>query len=252
MAELHGKTILLTGAARRIGAVVATTLHQAGADIVIHYRNSSEAAQELVDSLNQQRKDSAFMVQADLCEIDTLPALITETISHTGRLDVLINNASSFYPTVIGSVTEKQWDDLHCSNLKAPFFLAQAAQTELTKHQGCIINMVDIHGIKPLKNHPVYSSAKAGLIMLTQALAKDLGPDIRVNGVAPGAILWPEEGNSAESDHKEIQTELLERTALKCQGTPDDIASAILFLVKGADYITGHVIPVDGGRLLNQ
>ncbi len=247
MSNLQGKTILLTGAARRIGAVVAKTLHQAGADVVIHYRNSSEAAKLLVAELNKERANSAFTVQADLCLVETFDELIAEVISFTGRLDALINNASSFYPTKIGSVTEKQWDDLHCSNLKAPFFLSQAATSELKKRQGCIINMVDIHGIRPLKGYPVYSSAKAGLIMLTQSLAKELAPEVRVNGVAPGIIMWPEDDANDES-----QAELLARTALKRQGSPENIAKAILFLIRDASYTTGHVIPVDGGRTLNQ
>ncbi|MEE9352627.1 MAG: pteridine reductase [Thiotrichaceae bacterium] len=247
MSSLQGKTVLLTGAARRIGAVVAKTLHQAGADIVIHYRNSSEDAKLLVVELNTERPNSAFTVQADLCQVEAFDELITQVISFTGQLDVLINNASSFYPTKVGSVTEKQWDDLQCSNLKAPFFLSQAVAPELKSRQGCIINMVDIHGIRPLKGYPVYSSAKAGLIMLTQSLAKELAPEIRVNGIAPGIIMWPEDDANDES-----QAELLARTALKRQGTPENIAKAILFLIRDASYTTGHVIPVDGGRTLNQ
>ncbi|MEE9303884.1 MAG: pteridine reductase [Thiotrichaceae bacterium] len=252
MGALQGKTVLLTGAARRIGAVVAKVLHQEGASIVIHYRNSSEDAQLLIDDLNKQREHSAFTVQADLCQIETFDALIAKVIAFTGRLDVLINNASSFYPTPIGSVTEAHWDDLHCSNLKAPFFLSQAVTPELQKRQGCIVNMVDIHGIRPLKGYPVYSAMKAGLIMLTKSLAKELGPDIRVNGIAPGAIMWPEGDNNDSEVDKKLKVELLARTALNCQGSPEDIAKAILFLIRDADYITGHVIPVDGGRLLNQ
>jgi len=199
MSNLQGKTVLITGAARRIGAVVAKTLHQAGADIVIHYRNSSEAAKLLVAELNKERGNSAFTIQADLCQFETFDELIAQVISFTGRLDVLINNASSFYSTPVGSVTEKQWDDLHCSNLKAPFFLSQAATSELKNRQGCIVNMVDIHGMRPLKGYPVYSSAKAGLIMLTQSLAKELAPEIRVNGIAPGIIMWPEDDANDET-----------------------------------------------------
>lgn len=266
MSTLEGKTALLTGAARRIGAVVAKTLHQAGANIVIHYRSSSEAAEQLVAELNHIREHSAFLIQADLCQIDQFDTLITQVVSYTGQLDILINNASSFFPTNIGTVTESQWDDLHCSNLKAPFFLSQAATPALMNTNGCIINMVDIHGFRPLKEHSVYSAAKAGLIMLTQSLARELAPKIRVNGVAPGAILWPEEANSDYSNStmsttvkptnsvensQEAYDALLKKTALKRQGTPEDIAKTILFLVKDAEYITGHVIPVDGGRLLN-
>lgn len=253
MSNLEGKTALLTGAARRIGAVVAKTLHQAGASIVIHYRNSSEDAEKLVNELNQLRESSAFLVQADLCQIDRFDTLIDQVIAYTGQLDILINNASSFFPTQIGKVTESQWDDLHCSNLKAPFFLSQAATPSLKKTKGCIINMVDIHGFRPLKEYPVYSAAKAGLIMLTQSLARELAPEIRVNGVAPGAVLWPEDGSEdkGSEDSQESQSALLEKTALKRKGSSEDIAKTVLFLVKDAEYITGHVIPVDGGRLLN-
>ena len=173
--------------------------------------------------------------------------MVEDIVQQTGRLDILVNNASSFFPTPVGEITEAHWDNLMASNLKAPLFLSQAAAPELVKHKGCIVNMIDIHGIRPLKNHPVYSSAKAGLLMLTQSLARELGPDVRVNGVAPGAILWPENEQSNED-----KQEILEKTCLKREGHPTDIAKAILFLVCDADYITGHVIPVDGGRLLNQ
>lgn len=246
MAELQGKTVFITGAARRIGAVVAKTLHQSGADIVIHYRSSSEAAEKLIAELNSLRANSAFTVQADLCKVDSFDGVIKQVIAYTGRLDVLINNASSFYPTTVGTVTEQQWNDLHCTNLKAPFFLCQAATPALTESRGCIVNMVDIHGFRPLKSYPVYSSAKAGLISLTQSLARELAPAVRVNGVAPGLILWPEDEVNQSS-----QENLLEKTALKRQGSPQDIAKAIRFLVENADYITGHIIPVDGGRMLN-
>ena len=247
MNDLQGKTVLITGAARRIGAVVVKVLHQAGANIVIHYRRSGEAAEMLASDLNRLRDSSAYTVQAELCQVDTLANLIQQVIVLTGRLDILINNASSFYPTKIGSTSEQQWDDLHCSNLKAPFFLSQAAASELRKRHGCIINMVDIHALRPLKAYSVYCTAKAGLIMLTKSLAKELAPEIRVNGVAPGAILWPEN----EID-EETHAELVSRTALKKQGSPEDIASTILFLIRDANYITGHIIPVDGGRILNQ
>lgn len=246
MNSLTGKTAFLTGSARRIGAVVAKYLHQAGADIVIHYRHSSEAALSLANELNRIRPDSAFTVQAELCDFEAYPHLMEQVISCTGRLDILFNNASSFFPTAVGSVTEAQWDDLHCSNLKAPFFLAQAANEALQQSQGCIVNMVDIHGFRPLKGYPVYSAAKGGLVLLTQTLARELAPLVRVNGVAPGAIMWPEENLSEEEKQS-----MLEKTALKRQGSPEDIAKAVLFLVRDAPYITGHIIPVDGGRLLN-
>jgi pteridine reductase len=244
--NLTGKVALITGAARRIGAVIAQTLHQAGADVVIHYRHSAKDAQKLQQSLNTLRDNSCFLVQADLIEVGALPNLIQSVIKQTQRLDILVNNASSFYPTPIGEITELDWDNLMGSNLKAPLFLSQAATPYLKQVQGCIVNIIDIHGLRPMKNHPVYSPAKAGLAMLTYSLARELGSEIRVNGVAPGAIIWPEN----ELD-KKISDEILAKTALKRQGTPEDIAKAVLFLVKDADYITGHIIPVDGGRLLN-
>jgi pteridine reductase len=246
MPKLNGKVALITGAARRIGAVIAQTLHSAGADVVIHYRHSAEDAQALQQKLNAQRENSCFLVQADLLHIETLPDLIHTVIQQTQRLDILINNASSFYPTPIGQITEAHWDDLIGSNLKAPLFLSQAATPYLKHAQGCIVNIIDIHGLRPMKEHPVYSPAKAGLAMLTQSLARELGAEIRVNGVAPGAIIWPEKDMDSS-----VATEILAKTALKRQGTAEDIAKAVLFLVRDADYITGHIIPVDGGRLLN-
>lgn len=247
MQKLKGKVALVTGSARRIGEVTVRALHSEGATLVVHYRNSSDAAKKLADELNDLRCDSCFLVQAELSDISQLTKMVDETLLQAGRLDILINNASSFFPTPIGEITEASWDNLLGSNLKAPLFLSQAATPELIKNKGCIVNMVDIHGIRPLSNHSVYSAAKAGLLMLTQSLAKELGPDVRVNGVAPGAILWPENDSSNEA-----QQEILDKTCLKREGNPSDIAKAILFLVCDADYITGHVIPVDGGRLLNQ
>ena len=240
------RTVLITGAAARIGAEIARTLHAAGLNIVIHYRSSADSALQLANSLNKMRADSANILQADLLEIDTLDTLIESAASIWGGLDVLVNNASSFYPTPVGKITEANWDDLMGSNLKAPLFLSQAATPYLKQNNGCIINIVDIHAYRPMKEHPVYCAAKAGLAMLTQSLAKELGPEIRVNGVAPGAIMWP----SAELD-PEVQASILERTALKRQGCPEDIAKAVRFLVMEGDYITGQVIPVDGGRSLN-
>jgi len=246
MSVLQRKTVLLTGAARRIGATVAQALHSDGFNVAIHYHSSSDAAVALVEKLNALRADSALAVPANLCDIKSLDKLIQAVIDQFGQLDVLVNNASSFFPTAMGEVTEAQWDDLHCSNLKAPFFLAQASVKALTKTQGCIVNIIDVHGFRPLKGYPAYSAAKAGLLMLTQSLARELGPDIRVNGVAPGAIMWPEDDMT--TDEKDA---MLEKTALKRQGSADDIAQAVAFLINQAGYITGHVIPVDGGRLLN-
>lgn len=247
MQNLKGKVALVTGSARRIGAVTVRALHQAGATVVVHYRNSSEAAESLSEALNALRPDSCYLQQAELSDVDQLSRMVANIVQEIGRLDILINNASSFFATPLGEITEEHWDNLMASNLKAPLFLSQAAAPELIKNKGCIVNMADIHGIKPLVNHVVYSSAKAGLVMLTQSLAQELGPNVRVNGIAPGAILWPENDISNNQ-----QSAILDKTCLKREGTPEDIAKAILFLVADADYITGHIIPVDGGRLLNQ
>jgi len=238
-------SVLITGAAHRIGAVTARTLHAHGFNVALHYRSSAEAAEALATELNGLRADSVVTLQGDLHDTAALPALVERAADTWGRLDMLVNNASSFYPTPIGEVGEAQWDDLIGSNLKAPFFLAQAAATQLATHRGCIVNIVDIHAERPLKGHPVYSVAKAGLVMMSRALARELGPKIRVNAVAPGAILWPEQGLD-EADKESI----LERTALKRQGTPADIARAVLFLIRDADYMTGQVLTVDGGRSL--
>ena len=251
MQKLSGKVALVTGASRRIGATTVKMLHQHDATVVIHYRNSKTDAEKLCDELNAIRPDSCFIEQAELGDTQSLSKMVDSVIAKVGRLDILINNASSFFPTKVGEITEDHWDNLFSSNLKAPLFLSQAATPYLTKTEGCIINMVDIHAERPLAEHPVYCAAKAGLLMLTKSLAKELGPKVRVNGVSPGAILWPEaDGNSAEAD-KEHQA-LLDKTSLKREGSPDDIAKAIQFLVLEAPYITGHIIPVDGGRLLNQ
>lgn len=248
MDDLKGKVALVTGSARRIGAVTVRMLHEAGATVIVHYRSSSKDAELLCEELNEIRADSCFLQQCDLLEIDKLPVMVDSIIEQAGRLDILVNNASSFYPTPIGEITEADWDNLMGSNLKAPIFLAQAVAPHLTKNKGSMVNIVDVHGFRPLKDYPVYSAAKAGLLMLTQSLARELGPDIRVNGVAPGAILWPE---AEENQNKTEQKALLAKTALKREGTPEDIARTILFLVRDADYITGQVIPVDGGRLLH-
>lgn len=246
MTELRGKVALITGAARRIGAVIAKQLHKAGADVVIHYRHSTDDATALQQELNQYRQNSCFLVQGDLLHIEQFPRIIQTIINQTARLDILVNNASSFYPTPIGQITEQNWNDLIGSNLKAPLFLSQVASPHLKAAGGCIINIIDIHGLRPMKGYPVYSPAKAGLVMLTQSLARELAPDVRVNGVAPGAIIWPENQSEQSTD------EIINRIPLKRQGSPEDIAKTVLFLAQDADYITGHIIPVDGGRLLNQ
>jgi len=192
MQNLKGKVALVTGSARRIGAETVRTLHKEGATVVVHYRDSAEAAEKLSSELNTLRDNSCYLVQAELSDVSALPKMVDSVIQQAGRLDILVNNASSFFATPIGEITEENWDNLMGSNLKAPLFLSQAVAPELIKNNGCIVNMVDIHGVRPLSAHSVYSSAKAGLLMLTQSLARELGPNVRVNGVAPGAILWPE------------------------------------------------------------
>jgi len=240
---LNGKVVLVTGAARRIGAAIATTLHQNGANVAVHCRASSTDADLLVDRLNGERPDSAARFQADLNDTEGLPGLVDSVVSWHGALDILVNNASSFYPTPPGEITEAHWDDLIGSNLKAPLFLSQAALPALREAQGVIINLIDVHAQRPLRNHTVYGSAKAGLAMLTRSLAKDLAPDVRVNGVSPGAILWPENGmNDVTKDT------ILQQIPLQRPGNPEDIAGCVLYLVRDATYITGQIIAVDGGR----
>lgn len=244
---LSGQCGLITGAAKRIGAAIARVLHAEGMDLVLHYRSSSQAATELLRELEATRPGSVALAQADLLDTHQLPRLIEQTLAFKGRLDLLVNNASSFYPTPLPTATEQQWEDLLGSNLKAPFFLAQAAAPHLRETLGSIVNLVDIHAERPLKEHPIYSIAKAGNAMLVQSLARELGPKVRVNGVAPGAILWPEEALDEVT-----KQEILGRTALKRPGGPEDIATTLLFLVKEARYITGQIIAVDGGRTLQQ
>ena len=241
--KLNGKVALVTGAARRVGAAIAALLHANGANVAIHYRGSADAANELSAKLNSIRPDSATTVQADLALTSSLPALVETVSKWRNRLDILINNASSFYPTPPGEITEAHWDDLIGSNLKAPLFLSQAALPHLRAQRGVIINIVDIHSQRPLKNHSVYASAKAGLAMLTRSLAKDLAPEVRVNGVSPGAILWPENGMS-----ESVKETILKQIPLQRAGDPQDIAGCVLYLVQDASYVTGQIIAVDGGR----
>lgn len=240
---LEGRWALVTGAARRIGAVVASTLHEAGANVVIHYHHSAAEAEQLVAQLNGRRAGSALTASADVREVTELERMAKQVLERTGRLDVLVNNASNFYPTPLGTVTEQNWYDLMGSNLKAPLFLSQAMLPALRTANGVIINIVDVHSQRPLRDHVVYGAAKAGLAMLTRSLAKDLGPQVRVNGVSPGAIMWPEEGMSDQ-----LRAAIIRQTALKRSGTPEDIAAAVLFLVRDAPYVTGQIIAVDGGR----
>lgn len=240
---LNGKVVLVTGAARRIGAAIVTRLHENGADVAIHFRSSSADAGSLANRLNKKRSGSAATFQADLLDMAQIPALIETVIEWRGQLDALVNNASSFYPTPVGSITEAHWEDLVGSNLKAPLFLSQAAASELQARHGAIVNIVDIHSRRPLRNHSVYGPAKAGLAMLTRSLAKDLAPEIRVNGVSPGAILWPEDGMTDAA-----QQSILRKVPLQRPGDPDDIAGCVLYLLRDADYVTGQIIAVDGGR----
>lgn len=244
---MTNKSVLISGGAARIGARIARMLHLANMDIIIHYRRSDKRAKALAEELNAKRADSATTVQGDLLESGVIDRVISEATAFNDRLDALINNASSFYPTAIGEVTEKHWDDLIGTNMKAPFFLSQAAEPWLKKSRGCIVNLVDIHALRPKKGYLVYSIAKAANAMLVKSLALELGPEIRVNGIAPGVILWPEHDISdAEKE------EVLSRIALQRPGDPDDIAETVAFLVTGADYITGQIIAVDGGRTVQQ
>ncbi len=241
--KLKGKVALVTGAARRIGAAIVRALHDDGADVAIHYRGSAEAAAALASELNRSRRKSATTVQADLLDTFGLQSVIDDVVAWKGRLDVLVNNASSFYPTPPGTITEEHWNDLVGSNFKAPLFLSQAAIPALGETRGCIVNIVDIHAKRPLRNHTVYGPAKAALAMLTRSLAKDLAPDIRVNGVAPGAILWPEDEMSDAT-----KATILKQVPLERPGDPADIAGCVLYLVRDAAYVTGQIIAVDGGR----
>ncbi len=242
---LAGRSVLVTGGAKRLGAAMARRLHAAGASVVVHYHRSRPAADELVAELNAARAGSALAVRGDLLDVGALPALVDETIQRYGRLDVLINNASTFYPTPVGTITAAQFEDLVGTNLRAPLFLSQAAAPALRETQGLILNLVDIHARRPLKAHPVYSAAKAALAMLTKSLARELGPEVRVNGIAPGPVLWPERELEAA-----LKAEIIAKTALKRPGSPADIARTALFLATEAPYVTGQIVVVDGGRSL--
>lgn len=242
---LADQVVLVTGAARRIGAAIAAAFHADGARLAVHYRGSKAEADALVARLNAVRRGSAHAFQADLADTAVCESLIAAVTRTFGRLDVLINNASTFYPTPVGAITPDQFDDLIGSNLRAPLFLAQAAAPELAKRAGLVLNIADIHGLRPLARHAVYCSAKAALVMLTRALARDLGPGIRVNAIAPGPVLWPENGVDAE-----LRRRIISRTALKRAGSPEDVAKAALFFAKDAPFVTGEVLAVDGGRLV--
>lgn len=237
---------LVTGAARRIGACIATNLHQRGCNVLLHYHSSSDPVTELAGRLNAVRPESAFIVQADLAKDDDIQRLAAEVRVGFGNLDLLVNNASRFFPTSIGSTSAKQWNELMDSNLRGPYFLTQALLSELAVAGGSVVNLLDVHAVKPMHGHAVYCMAKAGLQMMTLAMAKDLGPQIRVNGVAPGAILWPEQDFSFEDQQK-----ILKKIVMGRAGNPEDIASAVAYLGLDAPYVTGQVLAVDGGRSLN-
>jgi len=241
---LHDKVALVTGGGRRVGAAICRRLHAAGARLMLHYRNSAGEARLLQAELNGKRADSVALIQADLLDVSKLSSLVDQTTQTFGRLDALVNNASSFYPTAIGEITPAAWADLIGTNLQAPLFLSQAAVPALRRTQGAIVNITDIHAERPLKSYVVYSVAKAGLVGLTRSLARDLAPDVRVNAVAPGPILWPE----GESFDELSRQRIISHTPLKREGTPDDIARAVHYLLAEAPYVTGETIHVDGGR----
>lgn len=244
---LRGKTALITGGAARLGAATVRHLHAAGARVVIHYRRSNGPAEALRDELLALRAESATAVQGELVDPEVWPRLIKAAVAFGGGLDILINNASSYYPTPLAEATTTQWDDLFGSNARAPFFLAQAAAPELRKRHGCIVNMVDIHAERPNPDHPVYCMAKAANAMMVKSLALDLAPEVRVNGIAPGAALWPED---ALADVEKL--EILKRIPLQRAAGADQIAAAVMCMVTGPDYITGQILAVDGGRSVQQ
>jgi pteridine reductase len=245
--QLQRKTILVTGAARRVGAAIARRLHRAGANLALHFHESQREAHALQSELNLQRAQSVMLVQADLLVTAGLTEIVKTCVERFGALDALVNNASRFYPTPVGAISAASWDQLVGANLKAPLFLCQAAAPYLKKSSGCIVNITDIHAERPLKNYAVYSITKSGLAGLTRSLARELGPEVRVNGVAPGPIAWPEDGSFDEL----TQQRVISHTLLKRIGEPDDIARAVYYLIAEAPYVTGQIIAVDGGRSIN-
>ena len=245
---MQGKVVLVTGGAKRVGAAICRRLHASGANIALHYRSSEQQALELQADLEALRPDSVLALKADLLNPHELSWLVYETIRHYGRLDGLVNNASSFFPTPLEEIDEPQWDDLIGTNLKAPLFLAKAAATELRINHGAIVNIVDIHADRPMHGHLLYSVAKSGLAGLTRALAQELAPHVRVNGVSPGVIVWPESGDWGDEARRK---QIVDHTLLKREGEPDDIAKTVQFLLNHAPYITGQIIAVDGGRNVN-
>lgn len=244
----NNKVVLITGGAKRVGAAITRALHQQGANVMLHYHTSQQEAETLQAELNQTRADSVAIMQANLLQTADLPKLIQATLQQFGRLDALVNNASSYYATPLGGISEAQWDELTGSNLKAPLFLSQAAADALFASQGCIVNITDMHIERPKKHYIIYSAAKAGLVNLTKSLAQELAPNVRVNAVAPGPVLWPEDHQEFDETYRQ---QVVNQTLLKRTGEPEDIAKAVKFLVYDAPFITGHVLAVDGGRHLS-
>ena len=245
--SLSGKVVLVTGGAKRVGAAIARRLHREGASLMLHYRGSEREAKALRAELNAARADSAALVQADLLDVSGLSEIVKNTVGRFERLDALVNNASAFFPTPVGEMTLASWDGLVGANLRAPLFLSQAAAPHLKKSGGAIVNITDIHAERPLKGYVIYSIAKTGLAGLTRSLARELAPEVRVNGVAPGAIVWPEDGSWDDLTRQRI----VSHTLLKRTGDPDDIARAVYYLIAEAPYVTGEIIAVDGGRSIN-
>ncbi|TMG96874.1 MAG: pteridine reductase [Betaproteobacteria bacterium] len=241
---MHGKVVLITGGGKRVGAAICRRLHVAGANLMLHYRSSAGEARLLQAELNHQRASSVALIQADLLDVAKLPSLVEQTLQTFGRLDGLVNNASSFFQTPVGEITVAGWSDLIGTNVQAPLFLSQAAAPALRKAQGAIVNITDIHAERPLKNYVVYSIAKAALVGLTRSLARELAPEIRVNAVAPGPILWPDD----EAFNEVSRQRIISHTPLRREGRPDDIAAAVKFLLADALYVTGDTLNVDGGR----
>lgn len=247
MTPRHDRPVaLITGAARRVGAVIARTLHAAGFDLALHYRHSADEARALALDLDSRRRGSTLLVPAELADLVALPVIIEHVLKHYGRLDALVNNASAFFPTPVDSATPQQWNQLFASNAQAPFFLSQAAIPALRDARGSIVNLIDIYAERPLADHPLYCMAKAALAAMTRSLALDLGPEVRVNGVAPGAVLWPGDGKPYDD-----QQAMLARTPLQRAGSPEDVANTVLWLLRDAPFVTGQIIRVDGGRTLS-
>jgi pteridine reductase len=241
---MTASTVLVTGAARRIGASIARALHREGMNVIVHFNRSAADANRLCESLNAERAGTARALQADLMNLDECARLVRSAREFKGELDALVNNASAFYPTPVETATSAQWEEIINSNLRAPFFLAREAAAALRTRRGCIVNIGDIHGVRPLRGHAIYSIAKAGLAMLTPALAKELAPEVRVNAVSPGAVMWP------DGMDEQLRERIVSHTMLKRAGTPEDVAATVLFLIRDAGYMTGQVLVVDGGRTL--